>query len=168
MKESADRGNWTIREYRAEDARKLAELFCDTVRRVNARDYSAEQVEVWTAGAADWRKWGRSFREHYCVVAVCKGAPVGFGDIDGTGYLDRLYVHADFQRRGIGSAICDKLEQAVGRTVVTHASVTARPFFETRGYRVVKRQMVERGGILLANYVMEKVRCFRGEGGGGN
>ncbi len=58
-----------IREYRAGDARKLAELFCNTVRRVNARDYSAEQVEVWTAGAADWRKWGRSFREHYCVVA---------------------------------------------------------------------------------------------------
>ena len=31
-----------------------------------------------------------------------------------------------------------------------------RPFFEKRGYRVVKEQQVERQGILLTNYVMEK------------
>ena len=39
-----------------------------------------------------------------------------------------------------------------------HASITARPFFEQRGYRVVRQQQVERGGVLLTNFVMEKVR----------
>ena len=40
--------------------------------------------------------------------------------------------------------------------IITHASITARPFFEKRGYRVVKEQQVNRQGILLINYVMEK------------
>ena len=42
--------------------------------------------------------------------------------------------------------------------VTTHASITARPFFEKRGYRVVKEQQVERHGVLLTNFVMEKPR----------
>jgi len=41
-------------------------------------------------------------------------------------------------------------------TVTTHASVTARPFFESRGYEVVQSQEVVREGIFLKNYKMNK------------
>lgn len=44
------------------------------------------------------------------------------------------------------------------RNIVTHASITARTFFEGRGYKVVKEQQVERKGIFLTNYVMIKDR----------
>ena len=40
--------------------------------------------------------------------------------------------------------------------MVTHASVTARPFFERREYAVRKEQQVERKGVLLTNYIMDK------------
>lgn len=46
--------------------------------------------------------------------------------------------------------------------VITHASITARPFFEKRGYKVIKKQSVERSGVLLQNYVMEKQINWRG------
>ncbi len=53
--------------------------------------------------------------------------------------------------------ICDKLENKVkGKPLYTHASITAKPFFIKRGYKVIKQQLVEREGILLENYVMEK------------
>ena len=55
---------------------------------------------------------------------------VGFGDIEENGYLDRLFVRPDYQRMGIGTAICNKLEGAVQGNVFTHASITAKPFFE--------------------------------------
>jgi len=42
--------------------------------------------------------------------------------------------------------------------IVTHASITARPFFEKRCYKVVLEQQVERRGVLLTNFVMEKQR----------
>lgn len=103
-------------------------------------------------------KWNQSFQDHYTIVAVENDVLVGFGDIDSTGYLDRLFVHADHQRKGIAAAICDRLEQAVSGTITTHASITAKPFFEKRGYKVVKEQQVERQGIALTNFVMEKTR----------
>ena len=83
---------------------------------------------------------------------------VGFGDIDKTGYLDHLFVHANYQGRGIATAICNQLEQVVKGDITTHASITAKPFFEKRGYRVVKEQQVERQGIFLTNFCMEKNR----------
>ena len=87
------------------------------------------------------------------------GQIVGFADMDSAGYLDRLYVHKDFQRHGIASELCDRLEQAVdAETITTHASITARPFFEKRGYKVVREQQVERKGVLLTNYVMKRLQ----------
>ena len=82
---------------------------------------------------------------------------VGFGDIDATGYLDHLFVHRGHQRRGIASALCDRLESLYPEKVITvHTSITARSFFERRGYRAILDQQVERRRILLDNFVMEK------------
>ena len=58
----------------------------------------------------------------------------------------------------MGTALCDAAEacaRAAGvRRLETHASITARPFFAARGYALLREQEVERGGILLKNYVM--------------
>ena len=102
------------------------------------------------------KKWNQSLQEHFSIVAVADDIIVGFGDIDQTGYLDRLFVHSGYQRKGIATAICDRLESAIQENIVTHASITARPFFEKRGYRVVREQQVERKGVFLTNFVMEK------------
>ena len=89
--------------------------------------------------------------------AVENGIIVGFGDMDHTGYLDRLYVHKDYQNQGIATAICEALERNAGSgSLRVHASVTAKPFFLLRGYEVVREQQVMRQGIALTNYVMEK------------
>ena len=145
-----------IREYQSSDCKELAELFYDTVHRVNARDYTKEQLDVWATGQVDLEKWNQTLKEHYSVVVVEDNAVVGFGDIDRTGYLDRLFVHSDYQGKGIATAICNQLESAIPGCIITHASITAKPFFEKRGYRVIKEQQVERQGIFLTNFVMEK------------
>lgn len=147
-----------IRKYEPADCAELTKLFYDTVHTVNAKDYSKEQLDVWADGSPDLDAWNRSLTEHYSLVAVCNGTLVGFGDIDRTGYLDRLFVHKEYQHRGIAAALCDELEQAVKGTITTHASITARPFFLKRGYQVIKEQEVERKGVFLTNYVMEKSR----------
>lgn len=145
-----------IRRYTPADCPAMAALFYDTVHRVNCRDYTPEQLDVWATGQVDLESWNRSFLAHHTLVAMKDGILVGFGDMDSTGYLDRLYVHADYQGQGIVTALCDALEKAVPGPITTHASITAKPFFQGRGYRVVKAQQVQRQGILLTNYVMEK------------
>ncbi|WP_297208804.1 GNAT family N-acetyltransferase [uncultured Flavonifractor sp.] len=141
----------TLRPYRPADCPALAALFYETVHTVNARDYSPRQLDAWASGRVDLAAWNASFLAHTTLVAEEEGAIVGFADLAPDGYLDRLYVHRDWQRRGVASALCDALPGAR----VTHASLTARPFFERRGWRVVREQQVERHGVLLTNFVME-------------
>lgn len=79
-----------IRKYSSSDCEQLAELFYQTVQTVNVKDYTKEQLDVWAIGCVDLEKWDQSFSEHYTVVAVENGVIAGFGDIDESGYLDRL------------------------------------------------------------------------------
>ena len=147
-----------IRKYQASDCKELADLFYNTVHIVNAKDYTKEQLNVWATKQVDLEKWNKSLQEHFSVVALDNETIIGFGDIDKTGYLDRLFVHANYQKKGIAPALCNQLEQAVQGDITTHAPITAKPFFEKRGYKLVKEQQVERQGIFLTNYVMIKKR----------
>ncbi|MCM1505992.1 MAG: GNAT family N-acetyltransferase [Ruminococcus flavefaciens] len=145
-----------IRRYKPEDCPALIRLFYDTVHAVNSADYSPEQLDVWATGRENPEDWNESFLAH-CTVVAETDMITGFGDIDGSGYLDRLFVHKDFQRQKIATQICDVLEKNVtAGKITTHVSVTAKPFFLSRGYYVVREQQVLRKGIYLTNYVMEK------------
>lgn len=146
-----------IRDYGQADAAETAELFYETVHAVSAKDYSPDQLAAWAPKERDLGKWDRSFDGRLALVAIEGNLIVGFADLDRErGYLDRLYVHKDYQGRGIASALCDRLEAEVEGEIKTDASITARPFFEKRGYRVKEEQEVERCGILLRNFRMVK------------
>ena len=146
-----------IRAYKPSDCAALAKLFYDTVHTVNAADYSKEQLSAWATGEVDLQQWNEDFLSCYTAVAEEDGTIIGFGSITGGGYLDMMFVHKDFQGRGIASSICDVIEKypSVDK-IYAHVSITARPFFESRGYRAVKENRVEKGGTYLINYLMEK------------
>lgn len=146
-----------IRKYNSADCPAVVELFYNTVHTVNAADYCSRQLDVWAPERLNLEEWDHSLKHHYSVVAEESGMIIGFGDIDITGYLDRLYVHKDFQRKGIASVICNLLEASSATKLITvHASITAKPFFLKRGYSVIKEQQVLRNGISLTNFVMHK------------
>ena len=99
-----------IRRYKSVDLRQISRLFYETVHAVNIKDYTKEQINAWATGRIDLKEWDASFQRHITYVVTENDLVVGFGDIDRTGYLDKLFVHKDFQGRGIATAICDRLE----------------------------------------------------------
>lgn len=145
-----------IRSYKSSDCEEIIKLFYNTVHKINSKDYTEQQLNVWAPKNNDLEKWNNSLLEHFSIVAVKNNIIVGFGDIDKTGYLDRLYVHADYQGQGIATAICNELEKNINGKITTHASITAKTFFEKRYYKVIKEQFVKRQGIFLKNFIMEK------------
>lgn len=88
-----------LRAYQPSDCKILANLFYHTVHTVNTKDYSDEQINAWASGNIDLKIWNDSLLAHYTVIAEIDDIIAGFGDIDKTGYLDRLFVHPDYQRR---------------------------------------------------------------------
>ncbi|MGN0571260.1 MAG: GNAT family N-acetyltransferase [Candidatus Fimenecus sp.] len=150
-----------LRQYTPADCAEILQLFYDTVHTVNAKDYTKEQLDAWATKNPDAARWNASLSANYTLVVDESGKIVGFGDIDNSGSLDHLFVHKDFQCQGIATALCEALECAYGDTlsvICTQASVTAKPFFEQRGYRVMNAQKVERHGVFLENFLMKKIR----------
>lgn len=95
-----------VRKYKETDCRETAALFYETVHNVNRRDYSRRQCEAWAPEKRNLTAWNERFLRHFSFVAVEDGKIIGFGDIDDDGYLDRLFVHKDHQRREAASALC--------------------------------------------------------------
>ncbi|OEH91340.1 GNAT family N-acetyltransferase [Bacillus solimangrovi] len=149
-----------LRKYQSTDAEEIYKLFWDTVHSVNAQDYTEEQLNVWAPNMPQLTEWEQPFLENITYVAVIDTQIVGFSDMTIDGYLNRLFVHKNFQSLGIASKLVQKLESKVKengiKRITTDASITAKPFFERSGYRVVNEQKVEKQGIYLINYKMEK------------
>lgn len=149
-----------IREYKSAECVFLVQLFYDTVHTVNSKDYTKKQLDAWATRTVDLSEWDQSFLEHTTLVAAFDDLILGFADMDRNGYLDKLYVHKDYQGKGIATALINELEKrAKEKHVVcfeTDASITARPFFEKHGYTVQTENSVVRGGIPLNNFRMTK------------
>jgi putative acetyltransferase len=89
------------------------------------------------------------------------GRPVGFAELEADGHIDRVYVSADHQGRGIGRALLAAVVAEARRLAIarlfTEASITARPFFESQGFVVLTPQVVTCCGAEFVNYRMARV-----------
>lgn len=149
-----------IRPYLPGDLDAVLQIFFATVHTVNRRDYTGEQCDAWAPGTPDRERWQRFLAENSVYVAEIEGSVVGFGDLTRDGYLHMLYARVDRQGWGIGSRLLAALEteaQSRGMSVLrTYASITARPFFERRGYRCLEEDTVTLRGVELLRFLMEK------------
>jgi len=152
-----------IRKFDVSDIGQIVNLFYDTVHTVNKQDYSDIQLDAWAPRSemsARLNSWRESLSGNITYVAELNSQIVGFSDMTLHGYLDRLFVHKDFQGQGIASALVNTLEsEARNLNIIqidTNASITAKPFFEKMGYEVIKSQVVERNGVQLKNFKMLK------------
>ncbi|WP_442940695.1 GNAT family N-acetyltransferase [Nostoc sp.] len=149
-----------IRIYEMPDTQQIMKLFYDTIHEVNIHDYTEEQVAAWAPANMDIEVWVKSLGSKFTYVAEEQSKIIGFGELEANGHIDRFYCHKDFQRKGVGKKILEQIElkaHSLGvEKLFTEASITAKPFFESQGFIVIKKQEVERRGQKLINFVMEK------------
>ncbi|MDR4165059.1 GNAT family N-acetyltransferase [Bacillus paranthracis] len=150
-----------IRTFHKEDLEQVLQLFYETVHTINAKDYNVLQLQAWAPDQLDRESWLKSLEKNISYVADYNGMIVGFGDYNEDHYVDRLFTYKDYQRKRIASYILQKLEQeAVNlghRGIYTEASITAKPFFESKGFICIKEQKKEHNGQIFINYVMKKI-----------
>lgn len=149
-----------LRAWRPSDTPELVTLFRETVHAVASRDYTPAQCAAWAPAEIDAAAWQERMAVNCTLVAERGGRVAGFAELDADAVVHMLYVHKDHQRHGVATALADAIEtEAAARKLdhlVTHASLTARPFFEARDYRVERRQTVSRHGEEFTNFLMRK------------
>lgn len=149
-----------IRLYSESDFEEILALFFETVRTVNRRDYSDEQVRAWAPDRPDRVRWKKSFSDKSVFLAESDGKVLGFGELERSGHIDRFYVRSDHIGQGVGKAIYAALETEARkqglRRLFVEASITAKPFFSRMGFRVCQEQTVTVRDVQMSNFVMEK------------
>ena len=108
----------------------------------------------------DTDEWHARMAGRRTLVAEEDGEVVGFAELEDDGGLDMLYLREDAVGRGVGRRLYEAVERearALGLSrLFAEVSITARPFFERRGFAVTREQVVYRSGVALTNFVMEK------------
>jgi putative acetyltransferase len=149
-----------IRLFEKQDAEQVARLFHETVREINSRDYSIEQVESWAPDDIYFRNWEKICSNRFTYVAEHEGAIAGFAELEPNGHIDCFYCHKNYQRCGVGTQLYQAIEAKALELSVSHltteASITAKPFFQRMGFSMVKEQKVTCRGEVFINYAMEK------------
>ena len=148
------------RLYKPTDLMVVVKLFYENVHHVCVNDYTLEQLDAWAPLEPDLYRWKASLNKNHTLVVEENDEIIGFGDMGETGYIDRLYVRKDCLHKGVATLILNQLEKyAKTKGIVfmnTAASITAKPFFEKQGFVVLNEQVVERKGVRLKRYLMEK------------
>lgn len=154
--------NFTIRKAELNDIPAIIKMYQETVRNVNAKDYSPAQIEVWAEGAENKARWETAIIEQYFVVArdAVPRSIVGFSSIAKDGYLDFMYVSKDYQRKGIALMLLNEIERKAkeqnNKEIYSHVSKTAKGFFLKQGYGHIKDIEDPYRGVIFINALMLK------------
>ncbi len=147
-----------IRRFRKGDEATLRTLFFDTIRNVNRRDYTEEQVRAWAPEDYDLEHWAHRMRELNPFVCEVDGEIAGYADLQSSGYVDHFFVSKNFQRKGVGTSLFERIEAEARahqlKELSADVSITARPFFERFGFAVIKQQQVTINDVVLTNFRM--------------
>jgi putative acetyltransferase len=136
------------------------EIYTASIRSLAASYYSPEQIAAWAPVPPDAARWQERLSHLHTIVAESDVILSGFSSYTHDGYLDFLFTHPTFARRGVATRLYQRVELAL-RTVsaprvTTHASLAARPFFDRHGFQLDAEEWVECRGAYLHRFAMHK------------
>lgn len=132
-----------IRRLREQDAQAVSDLIITTIRISNVGDYPADLMEELVKTQTPEHILQRASWTHF-YVAEDEDAIIGCGAIgpywgkEDESSLFSIFVHPDYQGKGIGRAIVETLEKDEyalrARRIEIPASITGLPFYQRMGY----------------------------------
>ena len=132
-----------IRRLKEEDAKAVSELIITTIRISNVRDYPAELMEELVKTQTPEHVLQRASWTHFYVaeeadrIIGCGAIGPYWGKEDESS-LFSIFVHPDYQGKGIGRMIVGALEQDEfalrAKRIEIPASITGLPFYRKMGY----------------------------------
>jgi N-acetylglutamate synthase-like GNAT family acetyltransferase len=160
LKFDIDSHDISVRQANESDVGNITQLFYDTIQNINIKDYSQEEVDDWSSWKVDVDKWLDKMQEQYFVVAEINKKIVGFSSLSTDGYLDFMFVDKDTQGQGVASSLLFEIERKSieqnNDLIYSDVSLTAKGFFENKGFIVERQQLKKSKQKELINFRMIK------------
>jgi putative acetyltransferase len=149
-----------FRQANLNDLEEMQELFVETIKNTCKNEYNKQQIDAWVSSVENKERWKSILANQYFLIAEINNKMVGFGSLENGNYLDFMYVHKDFLRKGIANLIFEKLKakslELGFDKLNSDVSKTARPFFENKGFKVIRENKNMMKGVEIINYHMSQ------------
>jgi putative acetyltransferase len=140
----------TVRMAGEKDAVSMAEIYYNTVRIINSKDYSYTRIEAWSGPTPDPEMWKLRLKNKITFIACLCNEIAGFVEFEPDGNIDAFYVHHNHQGKGVATELLKHVEREGFKHRVSkfylEASITARPFFKTGDSGSLVRRWFSTGG----------------------
>jgi len=149
-----------LREATPADLQSILKVFTDCIDITAAADYNEEERRVWKSSAQTPEKWLNRIDQQAFWLACEEDLVAGFATLEDNNYIDCMYVSPAFQGRGIAQLLLDTIENLARskrtQLISSDVSHTARGFFEKNSYQVIHPNQIEKDGVILVNFKLEK------------
>lgn len=152
---------WRIRKAVEKDAPEMYEVLVDSIRGLTGGEYTARQQRAWinSVGREYFRTMIALEQHDVWVAEWSDGGMLAFAALHAD-EVSYLYVRSNYVGLGLGTQLITRMERTARRRgerkLYLRSSLTARGFYERRGFRVVREVMLFRQGVYLPSVVMEK------------
>lgn len=151
--------SFSIEKAKVENLDEILNLFKNTIKKACSKEYNEAQISAWISSIKNKERWKNKIEQQYFRVVKHQNTIVGFGSLE-KNYIDFLYVHHNYLKKGIASLIYQSLKtesKKLGFTkLTTHSSKTAVPFFESKEFQILKENKIIRKGVEITNFEMSQ------------
>ncbi len=139
---------------------ELARIYKESIMATVPEYYTEAEACVWASFADDQSGFSAKLADGYTIVGFSGPRPIAFGQLFPEDYIALLFVEPEFMGRGVGRDLYERLELRAHdygvEHISTHASLAAREFFLSRGFRVRGAEVLNKDGAELERYDMVK------------
>jgi len=120
--------------------------------------YTVSQRAAWVSGGAGIGFWEELLRLEHVAVAYELDQLCGFASMNQRGDLSMLYVHPDFQRKGVGARLIQHIVEHATEEGYAHlradASVFLKPLLLKLGFELIEEYQKEVRGQKFNNAIL--------------
>ena len=152
------KNNIKMRKFKLSDLDTVRDLIHNTIDINYSRAYSAESIKYFKDYHND-KNILKDAKEGYIIVLESNNQIIGTGTIIND-YITRVFVNPKFHKQGLGKLIMMKLQtkalSAGIKTVKLDSTLTAKKFYDSLGYKTIKKTFVKvENGKKLYYYKMK-------------
>lgn len=130
-----------IRRSTTDDSGSVHEIVLRALQETNATDYPASVIDRLILTLPE--KVASNLDTWHAFVALVDGRVVGTASLSGH-TVKSVFVHPDYQRRGVATKLMGVIEDAAlaqsVRSLDVQSSITAQPFYGMLGFDIVREE----------------------------
>jgi len=150
-----------LRQITTKDQLELKKVYFDSIQSLDEKIYGQEQKRAWSSQAWDNPNFDKSITKGKGWLLNQKGIIIAFATRYPNNRISLLYCKGEFQRRGYGSKLLNKIEvedkkEGLGY-LSTEASLISYKLFLKNEWKIIRKEKVIINNIVFDRYKMNKI-----------